>query len=339
MNHFFKSIKYYSLFPYLDESINYVNSLKITIDELITSPYFEKIRFHGEKKIINTINNSFKKKIQFNDNDALIDLLSYPYIKIILSCINNIKLTKKYIYFESLSSVDIIKKCPYFTNEEIINFGLHLNLNIKMKNNNLVLIHFYDYTKYSTNFKDISWKLINRKVENGYVTIDFKNYYRFLQEVISFKIEKSFLLKIPVHLKDMCIQQTENICNNYLKNENVYYNRNSIVINTKLFPNCISNAIFQINNGINISHSMRFALVTFLYLIGMKTENIIRIFSSSPDFSIEQVKYQINHIISNSYKCPSCSTMKTYGNCENICSINNLNSNPVTIYYKKIKNN
>lgn len=342
MNEIFNKIKYYSLFPYLDESINYVNSLKITIDDILTSPFFEKVRLNGEKKIIDVINNKFKKGIYDNEDDILIELLSYPYIKILLSCTNNLKLIRKYIYFESLSSINFIKKSSYFTIEKLISFSINLHLNIKIKNDNLLSIYFYDYIKYSINFRDVSWKLINQNIEKGYVIIDIKNYYRFLQEVIFHKIEKSFSFKIPNHLKVICIQQTKNIndyYNNYLNNnENISIYNNINIIDIKKFPNCISNAILQINNGINISHSMRFALVTFLYSIGMKKEDILKFFFSSPDFNIDQVKYQINHIIDRNYKCPSCSTMRTYGNCNNICQINSINSTPIIVYYNKVKN-
>ena len=125
MNEIFNKIKYYSLFPYLDESINYVNSLKITIDDILTSPFFEKVRLNGEKKIIDVINNKFKKGIYDNEDDILIELLSYPYIKILLSCTNNLKLIRKYIYFESLSSINFIKKSSYFTIEKLISFSIN----------------------------------------------------------------------------------------------------------------------------------------------------------------------------------------------------------------------
>ena len=75
----------------------------------------------------------------------------------------------------------------------------------------------------------------------------------------------------------------------------------------------------MIRAGENVPHSGRFALVAFLHTLGMDSEEILRTFSTSPDFDESKSRYQIQHIsgeISGTeYTPPECSTMKSYGIC------------------------
>jgi DNA primase large subunit len=71
--------------------------------------------------------------------------------------------------------------------------------------------------------------------------------------------------------------------------------------------------------GENIPHQGRFALTSFLHTLGMSADDIIRLFSLSPDFDPKKSRYQVEHITgvisSTEYTPPECSTMKTYGIC------------------------
>lgn len=336
-------IEYYALFPYINKSILYVNSLNISINDIIMSPSFEAVRINGENKILDSIAGKLKKKYLFTRGEMLVELLSYPYIKILLSCINERALIRKYIFSEAFSSIFFIKSSSNFSEKELLSFALDLDLDVTIEHDNLFLVHFSDFIKYSTRFKDISWKLINMELKNGYVLVKLSNFLRFLQEVIYCKIEKSFSFDIPKNICEICLKQSNDILLFYQEyqknNEKLLFDEISIKKKVEInsFPLCIKNALAQLQSGINLSHSMRFSLVSFLNLIGMDKEKIYNLFLTSPDFNVSQVKYQINHIINKKYKCPSCSTMKTYGNCIDTCPYFYNNNNPIYIYFKNLK--
>jgi DNA primase large subunit len=72
-------------------------------------------------------------------------------------------------------------------------------------------------------------------------------------------------------------------------------------------------------NGLNLPHSGRFALVSFLHALGMDSEQIMALFAKSPDFDESKTIYQVKHITGEGsgteYTPPECSTMKSYGIC------------------------
>jgi len=94
---------------------------------------------------------------------------------------------------------------------------------------------------------------------------------------------------------------------------------------TKL-PPCIRQLLAKVQAGENLPHSGRFALTAFLHALGMSPEEILHMFSTSPDFDESKTRYQIEHITGKisgtEYTPPECSTMKSYGICfgeDNLC--------------------
>ena len=74
-----------------------------------------------------------------------------------------------------------------------------------------------------------------------------------------------------------------------------------------------------IADGKPLSHSGRFAVVTFLHRIGMPVEDIAQLFKNGPKFNMNTTMYQIRHIIGEEghvdYTPPTCVTMRTEGLC------------------------
>ncbi|MBR2093020.1 MAG: DNA primase, partial [Candidatus Methanomethylophilaceae archaeon] len=85
-------------------------------------------------------------------------------------------------------------------------------------------------------------------------------------------------------------------------------------------PPCVKHLLDASLKGINLPHSGRFALVTFMSALGLDYDAIIKIFSESPDFDESKSEYQIKHITgelngNDPYTPPECKTMKTNGLC------------------------
>jgi len=107
------------------------------------------------------------------------------------------------------------------------------------------------------------------------------------------------------------------------------------------FPPCMRQLLAAAQSGINIPHVGRFALVTFLHSAGMDTDEILRIFSKSPDYDEERTRYQIEHITGKisgtEYNAPGCSSIKTWGLCpvEKMDDVCRRVSHPLSYYRYK----
>jgi DNA primase large subunit len=90
-------------------------------------------------------------------------------------------------------------------------------------------------------------------------------------------------------------------------------------ISIEKLPPCMKEILSAIQSGENVPHMGRFSLVAFLSSLKLSTSEILKLFSSAPDYQEDKTRYQVEHITgassSTEYKCPGCEKMRTYGIC------------------------
>ena len=75
----------------------------------------------------------------------------------------------------------------------------------------------------------------------------------------------------------------------------------------------------------------------------MNTNEILKLFSTAPDYQEERTRYQVKHITGESsstrYKSPGCQKMRTYGLCptDKMNELCRQTSHPLSYYNKKWK--
>lgn len=148
-----------------------------------------------------------------------------------------------------------------------------------------------------------------------------------MQNALQDKIESELPLDVPEEYKKFIQKDVDCIIVALNETKKKFSNTKMGTIKSECLPPCMSNIIKMAKSGINLSHSARFAIVSFLNCLGVPYEDIIRIFIESPDFNLSKSEYQIKHIIgkikdADGYIPPGCSTMKTNGTCycpDNLC--------------------
>lgn len=300
-------------YPFLKEASNYVKDLDFSLNELLTDMAFEQVRILGKERVIKAIKGI---DIQEDYGRPEIEILSYPTARIIVSCIKDNYLIQRYAHSESESSYHKMK------NESLDNllliakdFGINPQIT---PNTPIIHLHFTDYIRLARNIKEKKWKLVNRKLENGYVEVTKQEFARLLQEAIRERIQSKLPLEIP---KDMSfvlreyIAEVKQVLNKKEKEKIKIASKSDASLKTDNFPPCIKNILDNLTKGVNLAHSARFALTSFLLNIGMEVDKIINLFNTSPDFKEDKTRYQVQHISSGKYIPPSCATMVTYSQC------------------------
>jgi DNA primase large subunit len=103
------------------------------------------------------------------------------------------------------------------------------------------------------------------------------------------------------------------------------------------FPPCMKDLLSELQRGLNLPHTARFALTSFLANLGYDKDKIMELYRMAPDFREELTRYQVEHITGaggTEYTSPSCKTMTTYGNCYGKDKLCEYVSHPLT-YYRK----
>lgn len=324
----------FAQFPYFSGAMRYVETRDFKLNELFFDRVFENIRERGKERVLSAIGDGIKKPVCHDERSAENELLSYPVARAIVSCINDSYLIKKYALAEAKSSFEMIKKLP---EDKLKDFAEEFDLRTEIIEREYV-IHFTDYIRYASAFHDPKWKLVNSKMNRGMVPISGEKLSRILEEAVRDRIESGLPLDVPPEICAAIDEPVKEVIAALNARKTEFETGEFSEVMPDCFPPCMVHALSGAQSGVNLSHSMRFALTSFLLNIGMNVEGIIGLFRVSPDFDEERTRYQVMHIqgaTGTVYKSPSCDTMVTYGNCigkEPLCG---RISHPLGFYRKK----
>ena len=324
----------FAQFPYVSGALRYVETRDFRLDELFSDRVFENIRERGKERVLSALGDGIKKPVCHDERSAENELLSYPVARALVSCINDGYLIKKYAMAEAKSSFEMLKKLP---DDELKEFAEEFNMRTEIIEREYV-IHFADYIRYASAFHDPKWKLVNIKMNRGMVLLTREKLSRILEEAVREKIESGLPLDVPPEICAALDQQINEIRAALDARKSEFEIGEFSEIMPDCFPPCMAHALSGAQSGVNLSHSMRFALTSFLLNIGMNVEGIIGLFRVSPDFDEERTRYQVMHIhgaTGTVYKSPSCDTMVTYGNCTGKEPLCERISHPLGFYRKK----
>ena len=328
--------------PFLNASKQYVKDNNLSLREILNDPLYERARLIGVERL----DNAFKNKDVGNrslvsESDCVMELLSYPIARMIAVCIEDIYLKRRYALGEAVHAYrNLVKESTMFLTRVAEEF----NLNVKyLEDNRWLSIYFVDYLHYApTRYKE--WKMINRSMKNGFIRISHRDLARIIQEALRVRINNELDSRVcdktVYKVFESDIKRIQNMVMLHRKNiEAVPVGK----LDLKKLPPCMKNILRAIQAGENVPHMGRFALVSFLNALKLNVNDILKIFSSAPDYEEEKTRYQVEHITgsisSTSYSPPGCDKMRTYGICpvEEIDELCKKKRHPLSYYKAKWK--
>lgn len=333
-------------YPFLNAAREFAASNGIELDTLFTSDSYAESRTRGAKRVEDAIINS---EVSYNplrnDMEAAMEIMSYPYARILVSAINDKFLTKRYAHAEAVRMNKLLGREKH---TEIVMIAQELGVNARTVLNKEgkpeLEMHFADYLRLSSRIKSTDWKLVNTEIRNGYVRLPTDRFTRALQNALEDRIESELPMKLPDEMVKAVRKDTDRLKNILEANKAKFTTVFTGELKPETLPPCIRTLLANAQHGMNLPHSGRFALVSFLHTIGMNLEQILALFAQSPDFDESKSIYQIKHITgelsgTDGYTPPECSTMKTNGICydpDGLCEKETVN-HPLT--YFRIKTN
>ncbi len=305
-------------YPFLNESKNYVKDNLLSVEEIMDDPLYERARLIG----IQRLDGAFKNRDVGNrklvtETDCIMEILSYPIARMISVCISDVYFTRRYALGEAIHAYkQLINETPDFLHSISKEFKLDLKFYDETQKFG---IYFTNYLHHApTRYKE--WKMVNRVMKNGYISISQKELARLIQEALRERINNELDSRIcegriaRTFYSD--ISRFKNLVSKHRKKiETTPMGK----VDLEKLPPCMKSILRDIQSGENVPHMGRFALVAFLNSLKLNTNDILKLFSSAPDFEDEKTRYQIEHITgatsSTSYSAPGCEKMRTYGIC------------------------
>ena len=190
------------------------------------------------------------------------------------------------------------------------------------KQDDFFIIPVSNYLKHSINFHEREWKLVNRRVGDGFVFLTPHETVRLIRKELSNYISSKITnAKMP----SMILGFEEPVKKLILLSKKFV----TYTVSTGEYPPCIKHAIEVLEKGENLPHSGRFMLATFLLSRNQPIEQIAPLFKNAPDYNERVTLYQLNHLAGTSgsgtqYSCPSCEKLKTQNLCFAIPECDNI---------------
>jgi DNA primase large subunit len=319
-------------YPFTQEAAEYVRSLGYSLEGLLEKPSFKTIRNRAEERVQGAISGQIPDKRANTYAEDLTELLSYPLSRVMVSCLDDPILMRRYALAESKLAFKRMQ------NEKDGLIALGNDLGIHPQKAGTWKIHFTEYIRAAHRMHSPKWKLTNRDLSEGYLTVTDEELKRLLEELAREKVLKGLPLQVD---EKVCLGLAEYL--NPIRAELEIIRARQKVdlgeVTEGAFPPCIKKMLSMAANGTNLAHSARFALVSFLLEINMSPDQVISLFNTSPDFDEERTRYQVEHIAGSSgtkYKPPSCATMTTYGNCPGEDELCRRIRHPLGYYERKV---
>ena len=312
------SLQTLATYPFLQETKKYIQDNGPTIHDLLTNPLYARARVISVERLDNTLQ---KRDVGIrpliSESDCAMEILSYPLARMLSVCINDPFFIKRYALAEAKHAYEkLLDEPTHF----LLNIAQELSISTTFHpETNRISIDFKQYLRYApTRYKE--WKMINREMNHGYITLTHKELSRVLMEIIRKRINQELEARScdnnVEHTFSADIQRLRNILQQHRKKtETIPLGK----LSKEKLPPCMQDILSAINAGENVPHMGRFALVAFLHSLQLSTNEILKLFSSAPDYEEDKTRYQVEHITGSSsatsYKSPGCDKMRTYGIC------------------------
>jgi DNA primase large subunit len=307
-------------YPFLRESAEFAEKNSADIESLITSESYAPARNRGRERVLQALERSEVSYVELmTDYDRLIEVMSYPYARMLVSLVGDRFLTKRYALSEAVRMNSLLTKED---KETTLMVSEELGVTSTVDRDGTIHMPFPDYLRLASRLSSVDWKLINSDIHHGVVYLPQEKFSRLMQNALQDKIESELPLITPDEYKKYLTNDLTAVTMALGEAKMRMSPTNGEGMKIEYLPPCLTHILEMSRNGLNLPHSARFAVVTFLKALGMGYDDIIKVFAESPDFDESKSEYQIKHIMGElsggeGYSPPECKTMKTNGLCFN----------------------
>jgi DNA primase large subunit len=329
-------------YPFLRDTRQFIKDNGPTVVELLHDLPYERARIIGIERLDNALKNrDVGDRSLATDSDCVMEILSYPIARMVAVCIGDTFFKKRYALGEASHAYNHLINEPI---SFLLSVAQELRLNaLQPPDQPTIKIFFKDYLRNTpTRYKE--WKMVNRDLGAGFITITQKDLARILLEALRERINEELASReCDKAVYSAFTAEVQRFQNTLALQKKKIDAAPVGKMSVEKLPPCMKDILSAIQSGENVPHMGRFALVAFLSSLKLSTNDILKIFSTAPDYQEDKTRYQVEHITGTSssteYKCPGCEKMRTYG----ICPVEKMDDlckkvrHPLTYYSNKWK--
>ncbi|MGQ0536270.1 MAG: DNA primase regulatory subunit PriL [Methanobacteriota archaeon] len=304
-------------YPFLPEAAALARDRGPSLEALLSDPAYARIRRAGLERARAAIETGeLAATPTATEADALSTLLSYPVARILISALGRPHAIRRYAVAESKRFSSLAAREP---RETVVLLATSLGLRPVVGRGSDLSLHFSDFVRYASRFRDPDWKLVNQPLAGGFVAVRERELVRLAEEAVRARIESELPLALGDEIRTRLGDELSLLDGIAKARAERFEFGAGGPVDVALLPPCMRQLLGQLQAGENVPHTGRFALTAFLHTVGMGSDEIMKLFSAAPDFKEDKTRYQVEHITgttsSTEYTPPSCGTMVTWNVC------------------------
>ena len=333
----------YWRYPFLPSANSYLEG--ITLDSLLEDYFYSEARALAVARLETSATTGLIDVEGPPINDEADIVISYVISRLILAAADNQALIN-YVALSEASRAE--KYLARETNEDLVKVVNSTRTISVLLDGNKFSMNFVDYVKAASKLREGNWKLANRGVQNGVVSLERETLVRLMREVIRQHLEE--LPEAPAEIKaqfegpisDLIGSVSKVFVDRIGNLENVVGERQAQAtkelgrFDLAKAPPCFNMNLLDLQAGVNLAHPSRFFITTFLSSLNQDSESVMRLFATAPDFKESYTRYQVEHISGKTsgtqYSAPKCDTLVSTGVCPGPNALCRLIKHPISYY-------
>ncbi|MFX1300879.1 MAG: hypothetical protein ACFFAL_05380 [Promethearchaeota archaeon] len=299
-------------YPWSVMARSLLKTLDVTLGEVDNNP---RILQRAHDRLSRALDSRRTQTREMQSDDAYIELTSFFVAKALVDGIGSMFLRRRWATAEAKRAEGFLlkeseTKLPQFARQE---FNWQISSAGRVANRVFShRLHFSNYLAATAGFHEREWKLVNKRLDNGYVLLRKSETVRVIRAAVEKMLIRD-IKKVPANFPPNIQKVYEEIDEMVRKQTNRMRQEIQGEIVTEAFPPCMQALLSDMNEGKPLSHIARFAITAFLLNVGMDVDSVLELFMRAPDFREDLARYQIEHIAgkrgSTEYTPPSCAYM------------------------------
>ena len=332
MNFTVQELRFAQKYPFTSTAKGVIADSKLTLDDIP-----EYVLSRASALVFAAFSEKdYSPKIETSTELLHNEVLAFPVSKILVSLINRLELSRRFVQMFAHS---VFKNLEAEKDDAIFDMASDLKMRFDIPDSKdfFAQVSLADYLR--PDLEEPEAKLVNQKVDAGMVFLTRQEFARLISIIVAQELRNS----LPVDTKSApqsLKSAAESLDKEFAQSVRRQFSKSDFgAVAPEAFPPCMAKIYGELLNGVNVTHSGRFAIATFLSSVGMSAEKIVDAFRRTPNFSERVTKYQVSRIAGTgkadgkpNYSAPSCDKMRSYKLCVANCPV----SHPVQFYGREI---
>ena len=318
-------------YPFLPQARSHMRTIfdenGIDIDAILEQGWLEEARSLGRLRLVESILHKSEAEPMAtvdlaNEASRLFSLAAYQYAFLVVCASHDERLISRWAEGESSLADKNIGLDETFFEDVVMTYISSLKREIR-NGRQVYSVPLSDFLELCPRISGSYWRLVNRPVIGGWVTLDpasgetsAQRVARLVKERIREDLisrSRESMMKISEELADRLGEEVTRIVD--LFGSQI---RSEVPISAATredWPPCFSSSIEELASGVNVNHVGRVFVAAMGKSMGIPVEMTCSFFEGAPDYDPQTTSYQVGHVYEREYTPHGCAALKAAARC------------------------